>query len=111
MRLAVVGAIVLMLGSMAMAQTPFTIDYTIQMGGDNHEQDFKNEVYKAFTPGTTTPGTFVYNPLDPTSAILTWDVTAEASGSDIDDWVIQGIANLVFNVELQTEAGVPVAPA
>ncbi len=42
---------------------------------------------------------------------MTWDVIAAASGTDIDGYSVQGIANLVFNIELQTEAGAAVAPA
>jgi len=104
MRLAVVGAIVLMLSGMAMAQTPFTIDFELQIGGDNHEAQYKNEENVAFTPGTADPGATEY------TGIITWDVVAAASGSDGVN-SIQGIANLVFNIELQDEAGTPVAPA
>ncbi|NLE57650.1 MAG: hypothetical protein GX616_04770 [Planctomycetes bacterium] len=104
MRLAVVGAIVLMLSGMAMAQTPFTIDFELQIGGDNHEAQYKNEENVAFTPGTADPGATEY------TGIITWDVVAAASGSDGVN-SIQGIANLVFNVQLQDEAGTPVAPA
>jgi hypothetical protein len=102
MRLAVVGTIVLLLSGVAMAQTDFTVDYTIQIGGDNHETQYKNDENVAFTEGSTTP------PVQ--EGIVTWDVIAEASGSDIDGYSVQGIANLVFNIELQTEAGAPVAP-
>ncbi|MDM8004738.1 MAG: dockerin type I domain-containing protein [Phycisphaerae bacterium] len=102
MRLAVVGTIVLLLSGVAMAQTDFTVDYTIQIGGDNHETQYKNDENVAFTEGSTTP------PVQ--EGIVTWDVIAEASGSDIDGYSVQGIANLVFNIELQTEAGAAVAP-
>lgn len=108
MRLAVVGTIVLLLSGLAMAQTDFTVDYTIQIGGDNHETQYKNDENVAFTPGTTTP------PVQDEAtmgSVITWDVIAEASGSDIDGYSVQGVANLVFDIELQTEAGVPAAPA
>jgi len=104
MKLAVVGAIVLMLGSMAMAQTPYTVTYTIEIGGDNHETQYKNDVNVAFTPGSTTP------PIQLGPNLVTWDVMAAASGTDALGYSIQGIANLVFNLELQDEAGTPVAP-
>ncbi len=101
-RLAVVLAcLVLLPASVVYGQTPYTIAYTLELGGDNHEQQYKDEMNVPFTPGTAP---------QPQTGFITWDVVAAASGSDGVN-SIQGIANLVFNVELQTEAGVPVAPA
>jgi len=92
---------VLLPASVVYGQTPYTIAYTLELGGDNHEQQYKDEMNVPFTPGTAP---------QPQTGFITWDVVAAASGSDGVN-SIQGIANLVFNVELQTEDGTPVAPA
>jgi len=101
-RLAVVLACAVLLpASVVSGQTPYTIAYTLELGGDNHEQQYKNEMNVPFTPGTAP---------QPQTGFITWDVVAVASGSDGVN-SIQGIANLVFNIELQNEDGTPVAPA
>lgn len=107
MRVTAIGAIVLMLGGIAMAQTQWSeIDYTIEIGGTNYADDVHAGDYKAFVPGSTTPA--------PQTGIVTWDVVAAAAGLDqTEQYMIGGIANMVFDIQLFKQDGenwVPAAP-
>ncbi|MGQ9652218.1 MAG: hypothetical protein ACUVXJ_19155 [Phycisphaerae bacterium] len=97
-----------MLGGIAMAQTQWSeIDYTIEIGGINHADDVHSGDYVAFVPGSTSPA--------PQTGIVTWDVVAAAAGLDqTETYMIGGIANMVFDIQLFKQDGanwVPAAPA
>jgi len=103
-KLEAIALVVLLWAFAAQGQTPYTIAYTLEIGGDNHEAQYKNEENVAFTPGLPNPTTaFV--------GLITWDVVVAVTGSDVEGHPVQGAANLVFNLELQDEAGNPVVPA
>jgi hypothetical protein len=83
------------LAGTALAQS--TVTFTVDIGGDNHAADWAkpsgSPVNTAFTRGLN-PTTVFYSP-------VTWNVVAACSGIHNGDGLqIQGIANVVFNLEL-----------
>ncbi len=100
-------AILGLIGSPALAAS--TVSYKAELGGDNHAAAWEAGNPQYFTPGSQTNGQ-IYNVGD----TITWDVTVEASGvqsapgTPSHGFPIQGVANMVFDVELHM--GSPTGP-
>lgn len=86
-------AMALLIGGPAFGAT--TIQYTLELGGDNHADMYEANTPAPFTSGSTADGYAV-----PESKIVTWAVRAAASG-DIGGVAIHGAANLVWTLEVR----------
>jgi hypothetical protein len=80
---------------------PSAVVYTLELGGNNHVEDWENPaamVTTAFTPGMSTDHQVFGRTV--TGATVTWDVVVTSAGQTADGFPFQGLANLVFNLEL-----------
>jgi len=106
----VAAALALLVGSQAFGAV--SIEYKLELGGNNHADQFHalTPAYPVYTRGSDADGATFSNTGKPDGAVADWAVVVHLIGvDDLSGYYAAGAANLVFDLELRDSTGTLVA--